>query len=420
MNFSSKVVKFSVLGIFLFVGIGAATLLQARDKANRGTTTRPLEEEEKGLICIGEDLARIVSPDDVRKPPPLKKHARTLPKEGENWVLRDSIKAQVDIPAGESHIIYFDHRTDSLEEIPWEDGLSDAARLALQKVPRWLYDDLKDSFLRLGNLQDTYANLILNAQDPYIDEVAFQVAHIAPETLSDPQVFLYLHMLVENAELMYEIDQYLDYVDIVDSTQYGDSTDYFSTTHYRVISDGDTNWVTIPKEYYYWYILHPKISDEDVKMTDEPSDRQATYGYFWREYLFSDPSTEHSYTEGGYPLLKDCLDSIRVFWDGQQHDLPFGRPFEKEDMALDVIGNWTSQIVPVMASGNRPIQPNQIACEHNGNCGELQDLLCAAARTALIPSLCTMDICEDHVWGEFYWDGDWHPYQADRGGGEPI
>ena len=86
-------------------------------------------------------------------------------------------------------------------------------------------------------------------------------------------------------------------------------------------------------------------------------------------------------------------------------------------MALDVIGNWATRVVPLGAYGNRPIQPNQIAREHNGNCGELQDLLCAAARTALIPTLCTMDICEDHVWTEFYWDGSWHPYQVDLGGG---
>ncbi len=414
MNFSGKMARILVLCICLSAGIGAAVILQAADRADREVTTDLLDEQ---VNCVGEELAKIVSPQEIRRPQPVEKRARIPSKEGDYWVLRSSLSACVNIPAGESYVLCFDHKTGLLEEIPVEEELSDAAIQALQMAPKWLYDDLKDSFRRLGDMQDTYANLILSAQDPYIDEIAFQVAHIAPETLSDTQVFLYLHLLVENAELLYEIDQYLDYVDIVDSTQSGDPDDYYSTTRYRVISDGDTILVTIPKEYYYWYIVHPKISDEDVKMTDEASERQATYGYFWREYLFFDPSTAYSYTEGGYPLLKDCLDSTTVLWDGQRHDLPFARPFEAADLALDVLGNWTSQIVPVMAIGNRPVQPNQIACEHDGNCGELQDLLCAAGRTALIPSLCTMDICEDHVWGEFYWDDIWHPYQVDRGGG---
>jgi len=50
-------------------------------------------------------------------------------------------------------------------------------------------------------------------------------------------------------------------------------------------------------------------------------------------------------------------------------------------LAVDAIGNWVSETVPFAAEGDRPIQPNVIAHEHNGNCGELQDLLCAAGRT---------------------------------------
>jgi hypothetical protein len=412
MRISGQMILFLVLGVFLSAGFGVTALLSVTD---RGVTTE-LPEEER-ITCIGEELAEMVNPDDVPRTPPGDKRAQVPSQVGDDWVLRDTVSACVMIPAGQCYAVQFDHRSGSLEAISPEEELSDVATSALAKAPKWLYDDLKDSFLRLGDLQETYANLIVNAQDPYIDEIAFQVAHIAPETLADPQVFLYLHMLVENAELLYEIDQYLDYVDIVEAVDIDDPTNYYSTTSYRVVSDGDTALVAIPKEYYYWYIVHPKISDEDVKMTDEPSDRQATYGYFWREYLFFDPSVEFSYTEGGYPLLKDCLDSTRVFWDGLRYDLPYGRPFGDQDMALDVIGNWATRVVPQGAYGNRPIQPNQIACEHNGNCGELQDLLCAAARTALIPTLCTMDICEDHVWTEFYWDGSWHPYQVDLGGG---
>jgi hypothetical protein len=407
--------KFLVLGIFLTAAMGTVSLLLALDGADRGATVEQAEVE-RGLICIGEELARVIRSDQIPGTPPWEKRTLIPFEISEEWILRDTVSAHAMIPAGKNYVVHFDHRTGSLEAISPEEELSGAAVQALERAPRWLYDDLKDSFFRLGDMQDIYANLILNAQSPYVDEIAFQVAHIAPETLTDPQVFLYLHMLVENVELLYEIDGYLDYVDIVDTTLAGDPDDYYSTTRYRLISESDTILTAIPKEYYYWYIVHPKISDEDVKMSDEVSERQSTYGYFWREYLFFDPSTEHSYTEGGYPLLKDCLDSTTVFWDGQQYNLSGGRPFSADDMALDVISNWVTRNIPSGAYGNRPVQPNQILYEHNGNCGEFQDLLCAAARTALIPTLCTSDICEDHVWNEFYWNGEWHPYQADRGG----
>jgi hypothetical protein len=170
----------------------------------------------------------------------------------------------------------------------------------------------------------------------------------------------------------------------------------------------------------------PKLSDE------EPAMDQTVYGYFWREYLyyFNDP---------GYPLLREKLAATQVLWDGQVHHLSGAREFADSMFALDVVGNWVSKTVPFAASGNRPIQPNVIAHEHNGNCGEIQDLLGAACRTAMIPVALTNDINEDHVWDEFWWpalparrsrpsrsdeDGSkvdggepWHPYQVDLGGG---
>ncbi len=92
------------------------------------------------------------------------------------------------------------------------------------------------------------------------------------------------------------------------------------------------------------------------------------------------------------------------------------RPFTDTMLAVDAVGNWCSETVPYAAEGDRPIQPNIIAHGHNGNCGELQDLLCAAARTCLIPALCTMDALEDHVWCEMWLD-EWHEYQIDLGRG---
>jgi len=70
------------------------------------------------------------------------------------------------------------------------------------------------------------------------------------------------------------------------------------------------------------------------------------------------------------------------------------------------------------AVGDRPNQPNIIAHEHNGWCGELQRIAVAAQRTALVPSVGASNVGEDHVWREFYERG-WHQndnWWTDSGG----
>ncbi|NOZ00772.1 MAG: hypothetical protein GXP54_02650, partial [Deltaproteobacteria bacterium] len=59
---------------------------------------------------------------------------------------------------------------------------------------------------------------------------------------------------------------------------------------------------------------------------------------------------------------------------------------------------------------------------HYGNCGELQDVVTAAARTSLIPMMNVSDPNEDHVWNEFYspQDGKWHTFQVSWSDGITI
>ncbi len=63
------------------------------------------------------------------------------------------------------------------------------------------------------------------------------------------------------------------------------------------------------------------------------------------------------------------------------------------------------------SNDERPIQPVRIYRKHMGRCGEHQDIACAAARTALIPTVCTVNSGEDHVWNEF-WDQRWVHWDA--------
>ncbi len=362
----------------------------------RGVTVEPPEP----AVCVGAEPAQLLAAGAVPAPRPTPGY---LLGPDTLWVPTDSVQGWTLLPPRRDFWINYDSPGDSLGTAPGLDGLlTQSARAAVQLAPQWLQRRLADNLRRLSTAdQDEYGSLVTDCHDKrFVDEVAFQVSHLSPQTLSRVSS----QLLVANVELMYQIAPELSYVDIAD---YGDPItggDYYSTTRYRTIEAGDTVEVEIPREIYYWWIVMPKLSDE------EPTMDQTVYGYFWREYLyyFNDP---------GYPLLKEKLAPTQVLWDAQVHHLPGSREFADSMFALDVLGNWVSKTVPYPASGNRPIQPNVIAHEHDGNCGEIQDLLGAACRTALIPVALTNDINEDHVWDEFWWGEQWHPYQVDLGGG---
>jgi hypothetical protein len=319
----------------------------------------------------------------------------------DGYLLADSLETRLFVTPGGEYAVQFDHLGQSLVEAIVPYTLTASAGAAIATAPTWIRMDLEHNLRYLTSAQqDELAGVLLGLDDPRtIDEVAFQIAHLSKNVLIhgyfDPS------LMEINAELMYQIDEELLFVDIHDYDLGGGN--FYSTTQYRTIVEAETLTVEIPYETYYWWIVMPKVSDEMPLMD------ASVYNQFWREYLFY----EH---DAGYPLLQEVMQPIHVLWDGELHDWPGGRPFDAAMLAVDAIGNWCSETVPAAASGNRPIQPNIIAHEHNGNCGELQDLLCAAARTCLIPTLCTMDVLEDHVWCETWLD-DWHPYQVDLGRG---
>ncbi len=407
-----------VLLACLLIGLSTAPALVAGSTVNHtGVTSQPVDDAGP-VVSVGFEPAQKTSGRIGAAPQPI--HATVdVPQQDDDWELVDTVTAHVRVPPGERYEIYFDHDQQRLREVPLPDNLTFTGYMAVERAPDWLKEPLTDNFGRLGPAtQDTLAQLILDAKDPWVDEVAFQVARMAPASLKHE--LFNPDLITENARLIYEHDPVLQYVDVVDYGSAAEGGDYYSTTRYRVTDGEGTTWVEIPNEMYYWFVVQPKLSDETVKMSAESDSRQATYGYFWRYYLFANPDDTFDYARGGHPVLGDVLKVPTTLWDLERVNLPGGRPFEANDVALDVIGNWVSKVVPRKAISNRPVQPNQICYEHNGNCGELQDLLGAAARTGLIPTVLIADHCEDHVWNEFYWltpEDDWHAYQVDWDGG---
>lgn len=362
-----------------------------------------ISELPKDVSCIRDESVNPVfeSREEPREEPLELSHN---PPDTINWIPIDSITLTTHLMENERVVVSFDPTTETIECFLQPDTLPSSVQEAVDISPDWLEANLIDNFRKLPfDFQLTYADLLSSSPDPrLVDEIAFQIAHIGWETLIDTTFDP--NLLVENAQYLYQNDDSLLYADILD---YGRPPwdDYWSTVGYWAVEKGETVQYVIPKEIYYYYIVHPQLSDESPRMDGY------VYNRFWRDYLFYN-------ADSSYPLLGEKLKRVKVLWEATDtaQVYPPGRSFDSTDVALDVIGNWVSETVPVMATGNRPIQPNVIAHEHNGNCGELQDVLQGAARSALIPVVATMNICEDHVWNEFYYKG-WKEYQIDRGYG---
>ena len=500
--------------------------------------------------------------------------------------------------------------------------LSETCVEAIEFAPVWVRQDLQDAFRRLGDDADDYAELLLACPDSrFIDEIAFTIAHVAPRELHRLADAGDEDLLLVNAERIYSNAEHLHYVRLVEHDEGGG--DFYTTVAYYVQDGGQRAEKELPMDYYYWYIVHPKVNAEYLKMDNLPSEQQATYGYFWREFLFSDPSEDKSYEEhyfqkepnripdsdlvalagyatghltsrswdllpiiydenggvvlseirynssevivtsirleqayedgasrllenvvlygdtaelmpagskvmiikdrgstaiediltehgysirvvgssrvgvlslsgyfkvivpsdqpkelyealaankawitdwfksaaprgrvfefhgacqpedswtslamlaslrcadlneatigplafGGYPRLEDVMSEPTVLWDRRDGSKGGELPFKDDENALIRLGKWVNKVIPALAkyANHRGVQPNQIAYEHNGNCGENQDLLCAAARACLIPVSCVDLLAEDHVWNEVYDEG-WHFYETWRGG----
>jgi hypothetical protein len=310
------------------------------------------------------------------------------------------ISREIEIPPESDYYIRFDSQNLTLQPQviePSANGLSENVIAAIAKSPRWIQPRLTSQFHNLSD-SESYADVLLNSSKKYADEIAFSIA-CCPGGRVPSIVFL-----KENAETLYEHDQWIHYADIV---EYDDGTgNYYSTIRYAVLENGTERHFEIPAEIYYWYVVHPKTITEDI---------DAEYGPLWRNYLF-----EHN--DLGYPLLKEKLSTIQYLWDCESYFQPGGRLWSvcinQHPTAIEAISYWIGKTVPNPAIGDRPGQSCVIAHEHNGWCGELQKIAIAAQRAALIPTISACNVGEDHVWREFY-ERDWHEndnWWSDTGG----
>ncbi|MBN1774434.1 MAG: hypothetical protein JXB32_24455 [Deltaproteobacteria bacterium] len=175
------------------------------------------------------------------------------------------------------------------------DDLGELAARAVARAPRPLRSVLA---VRLAALpaddRDALARRILAPADARTtDEIAFVAASLSPSDVAargfDPA------LLEENARAVYALDEALDYVALVDVGVPGVDDDYYTTARYR-LADGED--VELPRELYYWYVVHPRVSLESVAYVDPVTGRAeapADGGLFWRAYFaWQDVAPERS------------------------------------------------------------------------------------------------------------------------------
>jgi hypothetical protein len=386
---------FIAISAFFFVSTIANTNAQ-----ERGIST-VLPNIKLSPIAPDIKILNSLSTQETEQPNQLKKI------EGD-WTLVDSVRLTGTVPAGKRLIVRFDNAAHKLvfvgDSIVPKDALP-----AIAASPKWLRAELADNLRRLSyTVRTGCESAILAANDSIRDEVAFEVAHLSPHTLSG----MNLNILTINAQGIYKVAPDLAYVKLV---EYGNPAtgDWYTTTSYHVVLDGVTTWLEIPKEIYYWWVMMPKIDDEDPIMD------ASVYNQFWRDHLYTN-------ADNSYPILHDALQGVKILWDGNTHvwqnqdtaKNPY--PFSDTMSAIQAVGQWCQHQLPVLAQDPRPIQPNQILHHHYGNCGELQDLVDAGARTALIPVQPTETFPGDHTYTELYFNGIWNYWDVWRDGGPTL
>ena len=203
--------------------------------------------------------------------------------------LRDEVSVSRTIPPGEHLVFRIDPAAGTIAfEDPTMRELSADQQAAVTAVPAWLAPDLAAAFYRLRAIDDPdgLARLILDAEDPaYADEIGFLVAHLSGEDLHRMD----REIIPETARRIYE---YADRISFAELVEHGaaDDPERYTTVSYHVLRDGAPDSFELPRDVYYWDVVHPSLDGEDLVTIDPARHRVADppEGWHWRSYLWSD------------------------------------------------------------------------------------------------------------------------------------
>lgn len=283
-----------------------------------------------------------------------------------------TISKNLTIAPGENFYAYLDYKNQTVVELEITDpteNLPQQAKDALDAVPSWLHDDLEYTFTTLTTSEaTTYANYILNAEDPeYVDEIAFCIAYSHQGLLSWMISNGHDGLFAENAKYIYNVsNRGLNYVQIVEKSDY-------TTLSYNSSFSGTQE---LDRDIYYEHVVYPRTHIElPMYYTVDSTSK------FWRPFFLEDARWGKSV----YDAVKDATTMYN---------------------AVEELGDWIVNFMEFQYGFNY-IQPIDVYLHRTQcSCGQYTIITGAMAKAALIPCTSLGTRSEDHIWNEFY-DTKW-------------
>ena len=230
--------------------------------------------------------------------------------------------------------------------------------------------------------QDYYADIILNTEPKYRDEVAYVIANDRPSNLRMLADRNAGNLTVINAESIYEIADKVKYAKILEKEDY-------TTLRYKT----ESGWRELPKEVYYKYLVMFN------RYLLAPWAWPARYnGQFYRTFLPYDTTYNVSLYErvGNAKTLYEAAYLVD-YW-----------------IRVDIGAWWHFGTKYWKPRGWYNIYLHAADPEWAILCGEFSILYEVAARSMLIPTINIVDIAEDHQFNNFWYEG-WHHVDASSG-----
>jgi hypothetical protein len=243
---------------------------------------------------------------------------------------------------------------------------------------------------------NAYVSQLENCQPKMFDEIAFVIAQTSPEILRTMSRMGQADIVTRNAKTIYEYAPMLPYLKLVEKPDY-------TTISYKVAGKE----VELPRDDYYWYVVHPRILFElpigiDCSWWDKSAQERGMgiedwwkheenlylakeKAVFWREEYKTDKTYGESIIEAAKKSNTYEEAMKNVFWlKGIGKDRLF------------VFGYLTNDLFPW-----------QIYKKHYGSCGENSIVFASMARAALLPCYVAIDQGEDHQWNEVWYPDGW-------------
>jgi len=169
---------------------------------------------------------------------------------------------------------------------------------ALDVVPDWLRSDLAMQFSHMdAGVRQKWAQVIVDSKPDYRDETGFMVAHTGLEELSKPDFDI--HAITDQAEFIYAQADKLGWATLIEHGDSATGGDFWTTVKLHYTKDGNAVDYEVPKDKYYWFVVHAREDAEKVQTTEPDTglNKAPPTGRSWREYFTTSVTDTKEYTD---------------------------------------------------------------------------------------------------------------------------